>query len=262
MKGTKIVKKSSYEKELIYTTLEKIRNEDVGDEVSVVGIVAVEPGVLASQYFYIVGSPGIQIYMYKKDFPDLEIGDKVEVRGELSESGGEARLKVSEKENIKKIGHVDIPQPRVTEISEIGETFEGWLIEINGEITDMKGSYMYVDDGTDEIKVYFKRGAGINKDEFQEGDIVSVAGLVHQTKSEYQLLPRFSEDIVKTGVVEEFVTKIEEQKQENVADLAEKYLTATAGGLTAIFVGLFTKSHGKKFRDFFRRITLWIKKRK
>ena len=84
------------------TTLEKIRDEDIGDKVVVTGVVAVEPGVLGTQYFYIVGSPGVQVYMYKKDFPDLKIGDRVEVMGELSESGGEARLKTSEKSDIKK----------------------------------------------------------------------------------------------------------------------------------------------------------------
>ncbi|PLX28215.1 hypothetical protein C0581_03110 [Candidatus Parcubacteria bacterium] len=269
VKGTKITKKSNYEKPVIKTTLSTIRNEDMGDKVHVSGVVAVEPGVLGSQYFYIVNSMvdasstpvGVQIYMYKKDFPKLEIGDQVEVSGELSESGGEARVKVKEKKDITKIGHVDIPQSKIVEVSEVGETTEGWLIQVNGEITELKGSYMYVDDGTEEAKVYFKRGAGIKKDILQEGDIVSVTGLVHQTKSGYQLLPRFQKDIVKTGVAEAFVTKVEEEKKDDAVDLAEKYLTATAGGLTAIFVGLFGKSHGGKVGGVSKRVVRWCVKR-
>lgn len=246
VQGSKTIKKSNYIKPIITTTLENIRNEDIGDKVQVTGIVAVEPGVLGSQYFYVVGSPGVQVYMYKKDFPDLSIGDRVEITGELSESGGETRIKTSEKSDIKKIDHAGEPQPRMAEAAEVGEPLEGWLITVNGEITELKGSYMYIDDGTEEVKVYFKRGAGIKKDVLQEGDIVSVTGLVSQTKSGYQLLPRFQEDILKTGVAEEMITKVEQEKKQDAADLAEKYLTATAGGLTAIFVGLLGKSHGGK----------------
>ncbi|MBT3538571.1 PKD domain-containing protein, partial [Candidatus Parcubacteria bacterium] len=77
VKGTKITKRSNYEKPIIKTTLNNIRNEDIGDKVQVFGVVAVEPGVLGSQYFYIVDSVvgaistpvGVQVYMYKKDFP-------------------------------------------------------------------------------------------------------------------------------------------------------------------------------------------------
>ena len=39
--------------------------------------------------------------MKPKDFPKLEIGDRVEVVGELSESGGEARIKTTEKKDIQ-----------------------------------------------------------------------------------------------------------------------------------------------------------------
>ncbi|MBT3538939.1 hypothetical protein HN481_02320, partial [Candidatus Parcubacteria bacterium] len=201
-------------------------------------------------------------YMYKKDFPKLEIGDRVEINGELSESGGEARVKVKEKKDITKIDHVNIPQSKLVEVSEVGEMMEGWLIQVNGEITELKGSYMYIDDGTEEVKVYFKRGTGIKKDILQEGDIVSVTGLVHQTKSGYQLLPRSQKDIVKTGVAETFVTKVEEEKKDSAADLAEKYLTATAGGLTAIFVGLFGKSHGDKVGGVFRRVVESVRRKK
>ena len=270
VQGSKIVKKSNYVKPVIITTLENIRNEDVGDKVQVVGVVAVGPGVLGTQFFYIVatsseqtiGQAGVQIYMYKKDFPDLSIGDRVEVIGELAESGGEARIKTSEKNDIKKIDHVGEPQARMVEIAEVGEQLEGQFVSVNGEITELKSSYMYVDDGTEEVKVYFKSGAGIKKDVLQEGDIVSVTGLVHQTKSEYQLLPRFQKDIVKTGVAEEMITKVEQEKKEDAADLAEKYLTATAGGLTAIFVGLLGKSHGGKAGEFVKILVGKFRKRR
>ncbi|MFA6427225.1 MAG: lamin tail domain-containing protein [Candidatus Magasanikbacteria bacterium] len=254
VKGTKV-------KSVIETTLEKVRDNDIGDMVKVVGTVAVEPGVLGSQFFYIVGSPGIQVYMYKKDFPKIVVGDKVEVTGELSEASGDLRIKTSTKADIVKIEHAGEPQSKVVEITDIGEPYEGWLVQVNGEITEIKSSYMYVDDGTEEVKVYFKRGAGISKQTLQEGDLVTVNGLVHQTKSGYELLPRSMTDIVKTGVAESFVQKQEETQKENATDIAEKYLTATAGGLTAIFVGLLGKTKGEKIKTWGNKIILFVRKR-
>ena len=246
VKGTKIIKgKSNSVKSVINTTLGKLRDEDIGDLVFVTGTVAVESGVLGTQFFYMVNeASGLQVYMYNKDFPKLEIGDMVEVTGEIAESGNETRIKLSQKSDIKVVGHTDLPQGQSVELANVGESYEGSLLKVSGEITEIKTSYMYVDDGTEEIKVYFKAGTGIKKDVFQEGDLVTVTGLLHQTKTEYQLLPRLQNDIVKTGVTEDFVTKQEQTKQENNADMAEKYLTATAGGVTAIFFGLFAKSSG------------------
>lgn len=267
VKGTKISKKSKYVKPIINATLATIRHNDIGDQVKLTGIVAVEPGVLGTQYFYMTDDvsttpSGVQIYMYSKQFPKLEIGDRVEVMGEVSETGGETRIKTKEKKDIVKIDHVGSPQALVVDIVDVGENVEGALIKINGEITELKGSYMYVDDGTEEVKVYFKRGAGIQKEVLQEGDVVSVVGLVHQTKSGYQLLPRTQYDIVKTGVAESFVRTIEKEDEADAQDLAEKYLTATAGGLTALFVGLFGKMNGKKVGTWFANIFMRLFKRR
>ena len=251
---SRTVSRSKRLKPIINTTLENLRNEDVGDKVKVTGVVAVEPGVLASQYFYIVGSPGVQVYMYKKDFPNIKIGDRIEVTGEITESYGNTRVKLASRDDIKKIDHPGDPQPRVVEVAEVQEQLEGWLVEVHGEITEIKGSYMYIDDGTEEVKVYFKRGASINKQIYQVGDLVKVSGLVYQTKSGYQILPRSPEDIEKTGVAENMVVQMENTEGENKKEMAEKYLTATAGGLTSILFGLFAKARGNSAINFIKKL--------
>jgi len=204
--------------------------------------------------------------MYNKDFPELKIGDRIEITGEISEAYGETRVKLSNHDDIRIIDHPGDPTPKVIEIADLEEPYEGWLVQVNGEITELKSSYMYVDDGTEEIKVYFKRGAGINNKVFQVGDLASVAGLLGQTKSGYQILPRSQEDIEKTGVAESFVTKIENVKGEEKKETTEKYLTATAGGLTSILIGLFAKARGARAVGFVRRMSgvavAVIKKRK
>jgi RecJ-like exonuclease len=94
--------------------------------------------------------------MYKKDFPELKIGDEVEVTGEISELYGETRIKVKERSDIKKLDYVEELKPISVEIAEIGENNEGSLIKISGEVTEIKSSYLYIDDGTEEIQVYLK----------------------------------------------------------------------------------------------------------
>jgi len=232
-------------KPIMEVELEDIRDYDVGDRVKINGITAIEPGILGTQFFYIVGDgSGVQIYMYKKDFPDLVIGDQVQVIGEISEAYGETRVKVLKKEDIVKTGYIDELEPKEVEIDLIEESLEGSFVKINGEVTEIKGSYMYVDDGSGEIKVYFKKDVGIDKTEFSVGDLVEVKGLVSERKSGYQLLPRFRDDIVKIGLAEGFVLQTEDTKENNQKEVAEKYLTATAGGLTSILLGLLAKARG------------------
>jgi DNA/RNA endonuclease YhcR with UshA esterase domain len=227
------------------------------------GVVAVLPGVFGTQYLYMVDSmntasssetPGVQVYLFNKDFPKLSLGDRIEVTGELSEISGELRLKAKEKSDIRVLGGEHVPAPSVFDIGDTGEAVEGWLIEVSGEVTELKSTHMYVDDGTDEIKVYFKKGTGIDKKMFHIGDIVRVVGIMSQTKTGYQLLPRDQFDIIKTGVSDAFVVSVESSERTEDGQVAETYLTATAGGITSLLVGLFAKMHGSTAMKYSKRV--------
>ncbi|MDD5043736.1 MAG: lamin tail domain-containing protein [Patescibacteria group bacterium] len=174
--------------------LEKIREQDVGDRVKVKGIVAVLPGILGQQIFYLAGS-GVQIYMYNKDFPNLQIGDFIEVAGELSESGGEARIKIQDKSDITILEQREPPQPHPLKIGEIGEETEGFLATIEGEVIEKRGSSVFIDDGSDEALIYIKDTTGIDKNIFAEGVRAKITGIISQTKTGYRLLPRSDTDI-------------------------------------------------------------------
>ncbi len=232
--------RSSY-KPVIEVDLENIRSTaDIGDKVKTRGVVSVVPGILGKQIFYLAGS-GIQIYMYSKNFPELRVGDYIEVIGEISEAGGERRIKIKEKSDIKILEHEAPPVPHKANIGEIGENTEGYLISISGEVIERRGSSIYIDDGSDEIKVYIKTATGIDKSNFNEGDIVEITGIVSQTKSGYRLLPRSTEDVKITGNnLKKPSEKIMLQKTSREQTYI-KYLSASTMALTIILGGLMMR---------------------
>jgi PKD repeat protein len=241
---------------VLETTIDKVREEDVGDRVQVTGVVAVLPDIFGTQYFYIVGeqtppASGIQIYSYKKDFPNLNVGDVITVTGEISESSGETRIKTTEKTDMIQMGTTVEITAFPLETTEIGETVEGAFVRVSGEVTEKKASYLYLDDGVGEVKVYFKKNTGLSGSEFNVGQKITVSGIVGETRSGYQLMPRDASDIVYEQKQEILGAKTEENESSSVA---ETYLTATAGGLTSILIGLLAKARGTVALAFLKRV--------
>jgi len=234
--------------------LEEVKNCAAGDKVEVEGIVAVEPGVLGTQYFYIVGSAGVQVYSYKKDFPPLSRGDYIRVRGEISLVNGEHRLKTATAADMEIIERKDEPIPVELICDKIDDSRVGELITVSGEVTERKSSTVYLDDGTDEIRVYVKNTTGINPAVFEEGSKVTVAGILTQSSSGPRLAPRSPDDIVSQDVVGAAVAGQPEVLGEvTVADEWEiaardkkmelmKYVLITAGALIIILSGLLIRA--------------------
>ena len=216
--------------------LEQVRELELGQKVRVRGTVSVEPGVLGSQVFYLAGS-GVQVYCYKKDFPNLKIGDYLEVTGELSESGGERRVKITGQKDIKILSS---GQPLIIKElagSDIGEETEGYLAQVSGEVIEVKGSNIYLDDGSEEVTIYIKSSTGINLKSLQivPGEHLTVTGVVSQTKSGYRLLPRYESDIVRGAV--EGVSETIDSSQSSISG-REKYFLAIIAFLSVAAVYL------------------------
>lgn len=236
----------------IKTSLEKIKDYEIGEWLEVEGVVAVAPGILGAQYFYILGSPGLQIYNYKKDFPALKVGDLIRVQGELSSSYGERRLKIKKASDIKIIGSADLP-PALAETNEnITDDLVGRLVTVSGEVVERKGSRLYLDDGTAEVLVYIRRATGIQAANFQEGEKLAVTGLVNRYRYGLRVMPRLEDDIVRqdpetaakaagqilgeTAASDQWSLPVRKSQEELL-----KYLLIAAGGLIALLLGLLIK---------------------
>ncbi len=171
-----------------------------GSQVIVEGIVTVAPGVLGSQIFYIQDSgSGIQIYCYKSNFPILKIGDRIKVTGEISESGGEKRIKIGGAGDVQILGNINPPSSINLKTGSVGERYEGRLVAVSGRVVRSSGSIFYINDGSGEVKIYIRSSTGIKKPKLKKGDWVYITGIVSQTKSGYRILPRYQNDIKVLG---------------------------------------------------------------
>ena len=230
-------------------TLAEVRTVEKNTAVQVQGTVAVLPGVFGVQYFYITNDlGGIQIYQHKKLFPLMKIGDIVLVKGVTSASGDMQRVKVSQQSDITVLSSGTVSSTLLA-LEDLAEDQLGRLVRIAGEITEIKSNFMYVDDGTTETVVYFKKGAKIDKKQFKEGELVEVEGILEKSRTGLQIWPRGQGDIVITGQSEDLLSKESVGVANGVTDTASKYLTATAGGITTLLLGFFAKVRGAAVRN-------------
>ncbi|TSC95447.1 MAG: Nucleic acid binding OB-fold tRNA/helicase-type [Parcubacteria group bacterium Athens1014_10] len=228
---------------IIKLDTEEIKNSEINDLVETQGIVAVEPGILGSQIFYLDG--GAQIYCYKKDFPDLKLGDLIKVKGEISQSQAEKRIKIKTQNDIIILERGEPPLVKEVAIEEIGEELKGCLVKINGQLIEKTGDNLYLDNGNEEIKVYIKKSTGIKiPQEIKEGDYLEVSGIVNEIKSEWRLLPRYQNDIIITKRIE-----LQEYLPAGIANIpkiqnqiATKYIILTITALAIIIAGFVFKS--------------------
>ncbi|MFA6526312.1 MAG: lamin tail domain-containing protein [Candidatus Buchananbacteria bacterium] len=219
LKITGIVKASSKSSKIVKAvnkiTLAELANFGAGDLVQVRGVVAVLPGILGSQYFYIAdGGQGAQVYSYKKDFPELQIGDQIEVIGELSDSSVGRRIKTTDHSQIKIIERLAPPAPRQITGLDVGEETEGSLVILTGEVLELQSRNIIIDDGSNEVKVYINSKMDLKDINAKPGDKMAVIGIVGKTSSGYRILPRDLKDIqvIKGEVKGDFSDVAKESK--------------------------------------------------
>ncbi|OGY92578.1 MAG: hypothetical protein A3H70_00785 [Candidatus Komeilibacteria bacterium RIFCSPLOWO2_02_FULL_48_11] len=186
----------------------------------------------------------------------MALGDVVGILGELTETGGELRLKVAAKQDIVPLYKSQPPTPTEAETGEIGEELEGALIKASGELTEKTGTSWIIDDGSGETKITFQTTAKIKKPTVKAGEWVEIIGLVGETKSGYRVLPRYSSDVrvlaeeeatEKTGTVLGKATTNSDAlarfriPANNEPQTILKYLLITSIALIVLLAGLLIK---------------------
>lgn len=232
-------------------------------QVEVEGLVINLPGEFGSQYFYIIEEnekqenyfQAIQIYNYHKNFPNLKVGDKIKVKGELVENDSGSKIKTKEVEDIIILSSNNPwPELKKIPISSLNDLPSDSLIKIKGEITQNRASRIYIDDGGGEILIEIKKGSKINKKILEEAKFYSIEALFIKNKGEIKILPFSEQSIKNLDEVEEekngemikdnpLILKSEKRNKEKII---MKYFLTTIVGLTLYF------SLEKKIKKFLK----------
>lgn len=198
------------------TTISEARNQSVGTLVTVSGIVTNGDELGTIRYMQ-DNTAGIGVY----DDALLEVkrGDSITVIGYLEDYN-----------NLLEIGNVslltvhssgnDLPEPVLLTIDEIGESYEGELIKVEGvQIVGSSGSFSgnknySFTDGTNTLELRISSnspivGTPIPTEQFNMVAICSQYSFnPNDTREGYQLLPRTLDDITLGGAVN-FTTPVE-----------------------------------------------------
>jgi len=174
--------------------LAAIKNLPEGALVTARGQVLVLPGVLGSQIFYIGDeNAGLQIYMYKKDWPALKLGDWLEITGTVTPSGQQKRLKTISRDDIIILKAGGLPMASQVDLAELQEDSLDALITADGTLNSRSGRTWLLSDNDQTLEVYFKQN--IAMPEYEPGTPVKITGILSWAEDHYRLLPRTAEDI-------------------------------------------------------------------
>lgn len=218
-----------------FTRLSLMEARAVGNDnwVLVEGIVSVKPGTLGSQIFYLSdGESGIQIYKSDGNFPDLEIGDRLELSGTTSSNRDEPRIKIGKNDTVT-ILEENLPLS-ILDISLVDEKSAGLLARLTGIITEKSANQFTMENeaGLSEIKI--KDGSDIGLTDLKPGTKIAVTGLVGQTEKNFYLLPRSPEDIILNQVSTAVIAATNEPTGKTIAAGRDQRRAIIIGGLVIL----------------------------
>lgn len=181
------------------------RELPLGETVSVTGVV-IDPGNNSSNNRVIYdGTAGIVVRSFDSgnESANLQQGDSIIVTGGLEEYNNLLQIAKSPI-NITIIEQgVDLPEPKIIEISEVGEEFESQLIKIENVEFIETGNFMgggasgnfTITDGENEL--IFRIGSSSHPlvGEPIPSDSYNITGFVGQFGNDYQISPRTLDDL-------------------------------------------------------------------
>ena len=213
-------------------------NYNVGDEVTITGIV-INGAEMGSSVRYIQdGTAGIAIYPGAdwSAWTEPLRGDEMTVTGEITEFNG--LLEVGPSLTAVSINSSGNPLPdfEYTDLSDFGEDFEAQLLHLDqvqfqdgGGTFEGNSTYSFLLDGEQGV-IYLRSGSALEGQIIPAGE-VSLRGILSQFTFDgvggYQLLPRDLEDIISDSSIN-LVSKLN-QSTHSQTSITVNWLTDTPG---------------------------------
>jgi hypothetical protein len=180
-----------------YLTISQAKNLPDQTIVQISGTVSVLPGILGKQFFYIQDSEsGIQIYKFDALFPDLQVGQKIVVNGEMSTNGTEQRVKITKTGTIEPTSETIILEPKNSEIAELKTEDIGELFTVTGMVKSVTTNKLQIEKDGLSLDVAIAVQSGIDTTTLLPGTSLKVTGIVRSTTGVLKLSPRSQDDLV------------------------------------------------------------------
>jgi len=174
--------------------LREVHSLKVGSRIQTNGQVVSLPNALGSSVVYLSGS-GIRVFLASGTWPELALGDIVNITGEVGSYHNETQIKITGPDDISVTGQGALPSPGRIETGDVGEETEGHFVLVSGVVTSSEGDTFFIDDGSGVARIYIMDTTGIEKPKMRKGDIAVVRGIVSQFNDNYRVLPRMTGDI-------------------------------------------------------------------
>jgi DNA/RNA endonuclease YhcR with UshA esterase domain len=171
-------------------------------DVTVQGAISVPPDVFAYYDMWMQdATAGIDVYR-SAGFPaGLQLGDVVEVTGEIDTYNGKKEIVPADLSDVVLVDRGVPPTPVFTSTASINEASEGWLVVITGTVSNLGSSSFNLADGSGiSTTVYRDSTTGIDLGAFGDGDLLTVVGVVSQYY-DHQVMPRYQVDIAHGEVL-------------------------------------------------------------
>lgn len=196
-------------------SIAEAREAGVGEFVNIEGIVTSHPGQVANNWVYIQDeTAGIQFFTSALNDAGLEIGDRINVSGVLTDFNSTLQLGSVDLNEVEK--DVGAPDPEPTTTSEIAAegtdmsgVFQGRLVVVSGAelqtgFTSGASRNATIDDGSGPAIVRVESGVSSDNGDailtnlgLEVGSCYDITGLVGAFGSDGQLFPRSADDFVE-----------------------------------------------------------------
>jgi hypothetical protein len=180
----------------------------LGSRATIEGTVSTPSGAFASSFFdagFGVQDDRAGIYVSLPSDVHVVPGDRVRVTGVLADSFGLLVLLPDAPGDVERRGHERPPEARRVATGAVGESTEGLLVAVRATITrapvadDDFGFKLFVDDGSGELQIFVNLQTGIDVGSLAAGEKVAITGFSSQFDVEYEIDPRFPQDVVSLG---------------------------------------------------------------
>ncbi|MFC1687751.1 lamin tail domain-containing protein [Patescibacteria group bacterium] len=229
-------------------TVAQAREMEKGKEIQIQGVIIAEPDLLGSKSMYIQDDTGgIKVVATKESFPELSVGDVISFFGKTSTELGQPKINVLDVSTIGVQSTKDVVSYEM--LFTDADSYLNQLVTIHGELQGIyRSTITIVNDEGETIDAYLKRTTGIQKPSWEDGDTVSITGVVEYSDNGIRILPRTEDDLVLATVLgestdEEAVGFTSPTKNKNI-----QWYLLSALGIAIISSAIFLERFRKQKR--------------